>query len=76
MAVNKMFKLIDSETLIADFALNEITDRDNTDELASLKHREMGYTPLRHEGHAMLNGMFGPCDQDPRLHDIANQHCR
>ena len=42
MAVNKMFKLIDSETLIADFALNKITDRDNTDELVSLKHREMG----------------------------------
>src|SRR4051812_12597713 len=56
--------------------LNKITDRDNTDELVSLKHREMGYTPLRHEGHALLNGMFGPCDQDPRLHNIANQRRR
>jgi len=26
MALNKMFKLIDGEILIADFTLNEITD--------------------------------------------------
>jgi len=74
--MNKMFKLIDSETLIADFTLNKITDRDNTDELVSLKHGEMGYTPLRHEGHALLNGLFGPRNQDPRLHNIANQRHR
>lgn len=72
LALNIMFKLIDNEFLITYYALNKITNRNDSNKLFSIQHREMAYAPLCHEGHALFNGLFGPRNQHPCLHDIAN----
>ena len=62
--MNVVLQLLNDEFLILDDAFYQIADRYDADHFVSFEHREMTHAPVRHEGHAFLDGLFGPrtCD--------------
>jgi len=69
LTVNVMFKLGNNEFLIADYAFNKVTNRNDADQLFSLQDREMPYAPLGHDGHTFFDGLLWP-DSNDIFHDV------
>ena len=56
--MNIVFKLLDDEFLIADDALDEVTDRHKASYFLSLEYWKMAHALVGHESHTFLDGLL------------------
>jgi hypothetical protein len=71
-----MLELSNHESLVADDALDQISDRDDAEELPTFHHRQMAHPFFGHDGHAFLDTLVGPYSDDILFHNVSNRDGR
>jgi len=75
LPVNVVFKLLNDEFLITDDTFHEVADRHDANHFFSFEHGQMAHKLVTHEGHALLDRLFGPHTYDVPLHDVPDRRC-
>src|SRR3984893_408601 len=64
------FQLVDGPLLFRDNPYHQVADRDPSDDLLSFHDRQMTYTVIRHNAHALLNRVLVSQEPHRASHDF------